>query len=198
MKRREFLGGATVAGFSGITGCSILGPEMEFQNFIVPDPRAVSVNQDGNEYNGTIDNRGDEGSVRVELWHFKDSDVPSPKRPSIFLPAKPSQNRDFALARNSFFRSDERREVALLNDGAPNDWDEFGIIPWPSSYGAVFKNTGGSGRVKATFKYIDSTNLDVQTPQEKVESVGSDQTLEVIFQVIVPPGVEYEIIAEPA
>ena len=51
VRRREFITGATTVGGTVLAGCAGLNePEMEFQNFVVPDPNVVSVNEEDREY----------------------------------------------------------------------------------------------------------------------------------------------------
>lgn len=201
MKRRDFLQTLSVGSLVGVAGCASSGPNLEFRNYVIPDPRVVSVDQNDEEYFGIIQNRGDEGSIRIELWYFENSRVPNPETAFLFQSvADQRSDQVFDLARSRFFSRDERREVQILAEsGPPTQWDsfEFGIIPWTASYGAVFNNTGGSGEVEMRFEYTDTLGYNVQQPSNQLQSVGSDGTVEAAFGVVVPPGVEYEIVAEP-
>lgn len=196
MNRRAFLAGITAACIGSGAGCLRSGPDMEFERFVVPDPVVTEVESSGSEYSGTIHNRRGEGNLRVELWHYRDSRTPDPSVPAPFQDEQqPGQH--FNVARTHFFSEGERREVSITTDDVPSDTREFGIVPWAASHGAIFNNNGGSGEVEVTFEYRETRGYDVEQPSEIVETVGSDQTLEVVFDVVVPPQVEYEITADP-
>lgn len=201
MKRRDFIVGTAAASAVGISGCAgSTNPEMEFGQFVVPDPRATSLDTNGDEYFATIQNIGDDGSVRIELWYYQDSDVPNPSAASMYTPNPAAmEGRHFDLARTLYFDAEERREISILaDDGQPfsTESSEFGIMPWPASHGAVFENTGSAGEIEFRFQYRDTQRTSIEEPTPKLETVGSDTTIEVIFDTVVPPGAEYEIYAE--
>lgn len=200
MKRREYLIGAGTAGLGGIAGCSgQISPDMEFQNFIVPDPESVSADTKDEKYFTTIQNTGGSGDIRVELWFFKDSEVPNPSAPAIYQNTKNS-DRYFDIARTRYFNEEERRELTIERSDNPpiqSEDREFGMIPWPASHGAVYKNTGSSGEVEFRFEYKDTRGYDTEQPSNKLRTVGEGENIEVVFDIVVPPGAEYEIVAEP-
>lgn len=204
MQRREFLAGATAAGVSSITGCiGSLGesdPDLEFQHFIVPDPTVASVDSTDDEYSATIQNRGEGGNVRVELWYYRDSEVPNPSAPSIYQ-EDDHEGRHFDLARSRYFNGDERRDVSITGDGqqfSRAESPEFSMNPWPAAHGASFENTGGSGEVEFRFEYRDTGGYTAEEPSNQIETMGSDETLEIMFSTVIPPGAEYEILADQA
>lgn len=202
MRRRIFLASIGAAGVGSVSGCAgLINPDMEFQSFMVPDPTGVSAEAHDNSYSAIIHNRGDSGGIRLELWRFKNSNTPNPDAASIYeLDAIEQLDRKFDRAVTTFFSSGERREVTIASETEPPQvWDspEFGILPWPASHGAVFKNTGRAGNIEFKFKYIDTRGYSVSTPPPQVESVGSDKTIEIVFDTVIPPRAEYEIVAEP-
>ena len=196
MERREYLTGLGAISIGGIAGCiGSSSPEMEFQSFIVPDPVGVSIDRTGGVFTGNVHNRRDGGIVRVELWFFRDQNVPNPEVPSQFANG---EGRQFEIARSRFLAADERGEIEFnAQNSLPEQW-EYGIMAWPASHGAVFKNTGEAGEVEIKFKFRDTRGYDLQEPSTKLEGVGGGGTIEPVFDVVVPPRVEYEIIAEPA
>lgn len=187
-------------GVGSLPGCSGPSePQMEFQRFVVPDPNVVTVDTEGDEYFATIQNRGESGNIRVELWYFRDSDTPSPSAPSIYQ-NNTHEGRHFDLARGGYFSAGERREVSIIGSEDSPTWEgsrEFGMFPWPASHGAVFENSGDAGEVEFRFEYRDTGQYDPAEPANKLDTVSSDSTIEVVFDTVVPPSAEYEIIAEP-
>lgn len=198
MRRRRFLATIGVGSIGTIAGCISNEPEMNFQNFVVPDPVVVSVDNFENTYYGTIENRRGDGNVKAELWYFNDPNVPDPDVPASFY-TDISQSKEFDIARTSYFSQNERREVTITTNNQPTQWSswEFGILPWPASHGAVFTNEGQTGEIEVRFEFRDTLGYDVVEPPAKIESVGADESIEVSFNVVVPPRVEYEIVAEP-
>jgi len=80
-----------------------------------------------------------------------------------------------------------------------NRWDgEFGIIPFVESYGAIFENQGESGEIEFTFEIAEDTDYDINSPPRQIEFVESGEQVEVMFNILLPEGVEYEIIGESA
>lgn len=201
MKRRKFISGVVGGGMAGLVGC--LGavdssPEPEFQEFIVPDPRGVQINREENEYTGTIHNRRGEGEVVIELWYLRDSTVPEPDVQHDYQ-LSPVSGREFVTARSEYFTKDERRDVSIkASNDMPDDWSYYGMYPWAAEHGALFKNTGGTGEVEARLEFRDTQGFNLDTPTPVLDSVSSDETLHVSFHILIPPQVEYEIVAEPA
>lgn len=200
LQRREILSGVTAASIGGMAGCvGSSKPEMEFEKFIVPDPRATSATVDESEYSGTIHNSREKGNIRVELWYFRDQTVPNPRVPYPFQET-PNLNRSFDVGRSFYFSEDERREISIAATNKQHpQWDqiEFGIIPFPASHGAIFKNTGSAGEIELRLEYRDTQGYDVEEPPRKLETVGEDNEIEASFEVLIPTDVEYEIVAEP-
>ncbi|MFP9193198.1 hypothetical protein ACLI4Q_16310 [Natrialbaceae archaeon A-CW1-1] len=194
MDRREFLTGAGAVSIGGIAGCSgSSSPEMEFQSFIVPDPVGMSIDRTDRVFTSEIHNRGELGIVRLELWFFRDQNVPDPEVPSQFANG---EGRQFETARSQYIGTDRREEIELTaQNSLPEQW-EYGIMAWPASHGAAFKNTGGTGVVEVKFKFRDTKGYDLQEPPTKREEAISGETIHFGFRVVVPPRVEYEIIVE--
>lgn len=200
MRRRAFLIGAICGGIGSVAGCSGLGqPAMEFRTFVVSDPVPVSADNVENEYVGTTHNRGDHGTVRVELWFFGDSAVSNPEAAAMYVTDDRS-DRHFDLARSRWFDAAERREVSILGDTdppMPPESREFGLMPWPASHGAIFENTGETGEVEFRLEYRDARGYDPEEPPTQLETVGGGEPIEIQFETVTPPGAEYEILAEP-
>lgn len=199
-RRRQFLLGLTTAGVSGIAGCAAaLEPEMEFKSFLVPKPNPVSIDADGNEYATTIHNSGDRGSIRTELWYLRDQTVSTPNVPHKFQDDY-SAGREFDVGRSFYFSSGERREVSFGATKEQPTWSQgdYGITVFPASHGAVFENTGSAGEIEARLEYRNTQGYDVEVPSKKLESVGEGERIEFTFDVLIPKGVEYEIVAEQA
>lgn len=199
MQRREFLVGVTASSIGTIAGCAgITSPDIERIRTVYPEPYAVSVDTEGTEYFGTIHNRGNDGNVRLELWFFQDQSVPSPDESHLFNTSD-RNDRVFDIARNSFFSENERREITINATQQQPEWDqrEFAILPIPASYGGKFKNTGSSGEVEMRLEIEDTMEHELEEPSRKLQTVGSDEEFEAIFNIVMPAGVEYEIIAEP-
>ena len=155
--------------------------------------------QERREYFVTIQNSRGSGQIRVELWYFQDSNVPDPSAASIYL-ENSREGRQFDLDRSFYFNSEERREESIIgSENAPeqSEFPEYALMVWPASHGAVFENTGESGEVEFRFEYRDTAGYDPVEPADKLEAVGSDSTIEVVFETVVPPRSEYEILAEP-
>lgn len=199
MRRREYLAGATTASVGLLSGCAgLTEPQMEFRRFVVPDPNVVNIDVDGDEYFSTIHNRGKSGNIRSELWYFRDSNS-TLSAPSIYQ-ADISGGRHFDSAISSYFSADERRKVSIIgSDNAPSqsEFPDFNIISWPASHGAVFENSGDTGEVEFKFKYRTTGIYNAVEPANKLDTVSSNSTIEIIFDTVVPPGAEYEIVAEP-
>jgi hypothetical protein len=43
----------------------------------------------------------------------------------------------------------------------------------------------------------DTMEYELEEPSRKLQTVGSEEEFEAIFNIVMPAGVEYEIIAEP-
>ncbi|MDS0257812.1 hypothetical protein NDI56_00155 [Haloarcula sp. S1CR25-12] len=200
MKRREFIVGGTTAGISGIAGCSDSAtPVMEFQNFVVPDPRMVSQDADGEEYVATIQNTRDGGEIAVELWYYRSPDTPRPGAAATYLNGE-YQDRHFESAKARYFAGGERRDIAVTGDDHPlmeSDSFDYGFALWPASHGAVFENTGGSGEIEFRFEYQDTQGYNPREPPNKLDSVGRGKTIEIVFNTVIPPLAKYDIVAEP-
>lgn len=202
MKRREFLAAAATTSVVSLAGCSgSTGPQMEVQRLTYPEPAMVSVDVDDNdtEHFATIQNQGDSGNIRLELWYMRDTSTPTPSAPSIYLDDT-DEGQYFDLARTFFFDSGERREESIFasSDAPPfEEFPDYYMIPWAGSYGAVFENTGDTGEVEFSFEYRDSMGYEPTKPDDQMTTVGSDSTVEVVFDTVAPPQAEYEIIADP-
>lgn len=200
MRRREFITGATTVGGTVLAGCAGLNePKMEFQQFVVPDPNVVTVDEVDHEYFITIHNSGGSGHLNVELWYYQDSNTPDPPAASRYQ-YNTHDGRYFDLDRTFYFSSGERREESIVgsdNAPPPSEFPEYSMMVWPATYGAVFENTGATGEVEFRFEYRDTAGYFPEKPANKLEAVASDSTIEVVFDTIAPPYSEYEILAEP-
>jgi len=200
MKRREFIVGGTTAGIGGIAGCSAsANPNMEFQHFVVPDPRLVSQDTDGDAYVATIQNTGDGGEIATELWYYRSPDIPGPAAAAPYLNGEYA-DRHFVSGKSRYFDGGERRDMAITGDDHPltrSDSFDYGFSLWPASHGAVFRNTGGGGKIEFRFEYTDTQGYNPSPPPDKLDSVGNDETIEIVFNTVIPPLAEYDIVAEP-
>ncbi|TYL37586.1 hypothetical protein CV102_16635 [Natronococcus pandeyae] len=136
----------------------------------------------------------------LELHYFRDQNVPQPEVANQFEDAN-YDDRTFDVARSFFFSEDERREVSFApTREPPEEWEmpEYGISPFPASYGVIIENSGSSGQFEIELTYKDTLGYDLEEPSSKLESVDSDEQVEVLFDVMIPGDVEYEIFAEPA
>jgi len=172
---------------------------MEFQRFVVPDPQLVSEDTDGDEYVATIQNTRDGGEIAAELWYYRSSETQRPGAAAMYLDGE-YQDRHFETVNSRYFAGGERRELALTGTDHPlieSDSFDFGFSTWPASHGAVFENTGGSGEIEFRFEYQETRGYTPREPPNKMESLGDGETIEVVFNTVIPPLAEYDVVAEP-
>jgi len=200
MKRRDFLVGGATVGISGIGGCAdAAAANMEFQHFVVPDPRVVSQDADGDEYVATIQNTRDAGEIAVELWYYRSPEIPIPGAAAMYLNGE-YEDRHFESGKSRYFDDGERRDIAVTGDDHPlmeSDSFDYSFATWPASHGAVFENTGGKGDIEFRFEYQDKRGYNPSVPANKQQTVGDGETVEVVFTTVIPPLAEYDIVAQP-
>ncbi|WP_254862183.1 hypothetical protein [Halovivax gelatinilyticus] len=200
MRRRSVLATTATVGLCSIAGCAGLltdDVDLEFRRMTHPEPHVIDVETTDREYHATVNNRGDAGRIRAELWFFRDSTVPDPEVSSLF-DASDIPGRTFDRADEFFFDDGERRSVTVISSDQTPEWDdrEFGIYPVPATYGAIFTNSGATGDVEFSLSYVDPEPYSLTEPPVQRQTVGADQDVEVTFDVVIPSGVEYEIVAE--
>lgn len=202
MHRRKLLAGTGTTLATALGGClsnsNTGSPVPEIRSLLEPAPEVVSVDAKGaEEYTATVDNGGDRGSIRLELYFLREPSTELPPNPAPFASAD-SPAWAFDGARTVGFDESEQREASIAaTDQRPSDWSEFVVRAFPASYGCVVENTGDTGEISVTLRFPDGPVPAVDTPPPTQESVEAGETAAVTFDLLVPVGESYEFVAEP-
>lgn len=203
MHRRRLLAGTGATLATALGGCLSSsdnnGPVPEIRSLLEPAPEVVSVDREGSgEYAATVDNGGDRGSIRLELYFLREPSVDIPPNPAPFVSAD-SQAWAFDGARTVDFDESEQREASVAaTDQRPSEWSEFVVRAFPASYGCVVENSGDAGEISVTLSFPDGPVPAVDAPPPRQESIGAGESATVAFDLLVPVGESYEFVAEPA
>lgn len=199
MHRRQALAGTGATIATALAGCLDSGPNPGVPELLEPEPSVVSVRaRGGGEFSATVDNTGDAGNIRLELYYLSDNTVDLPSNPAPFVQAD-SPEWIFDRANTTAFDSGQQREASLTaTEQRPADWPDFIIRAFPASYGCLVENSGDAGDITVRLELVEDPIPAVEVPDPRQVSLDGGQSTEVTFDVLLPPRAEYEITAEPA
>lgn len=197
MRRRKFIGAVGAASSIGLAGCLGDEPELRIPEFRQPaiEPQQQHVEVLNGLYSYTIMNEGDDGNIRSELFFFEDSSTPDPTDSALYG-GDEHPGITFDSSTEFFLASGETHTIEM-EARELQDEEEVGIVSFPATRGAVIDNTGGSGEIEVHLEIQDSGDLEVEDPEPKSKSIGSNEELLVEFNVVVPQRARYEVYAEP-
>lgn len=198
MRRRTFLGAVGCASIVSLAGCTeAFEDQMELRvtSFIEPELYKQDEDLVGNRYSYTVENRGETGEVRVEYYYFQNADTPNPDGLAAF---GGDEHPEVTLdsAETVTMESGEIRTFEMTMD-EDDSRDQMGIFAHPASLGGVVENNAdGSGEIEVHLE-IDSREHDVEDPDPIETSIGSQDEVRVIFNILILYGAAYEIFPEP-
>lgn len=151
------------------------------------------IDTDGSEYTATITNDGHAGNIRAELFFLADAGTPNPAESEEYGGAEPL-GITFAGATEETFDEDETQTLTIAPDDVEQG-EEYGIQPFPATFGGIIENEGGSGDVEVFFS-VDETDHEFVEPDPKTVSLESDEVREVAFDVVIPMDAAFEVAVE--
>lgn len=222
MKRRRFLQSAAASSLAGLAGCTAFenldddsqsdaqqpnsndenpdsgldlggsSPEVQLTRTLEAIPRLVSSNENGSTFTVTVQNTGYEGNIAIGFFWQMERNAIEPTRVNALNP----EGYQSVRTRQVFFSSGERRTIEFTAL-PPSDAIGYYFNTQSATYGARVRNTGSAGRVRVVFDYLSSP-LGLENTEEKTIYLNEGETRPVVFNVLVEPGSEWEIRAEPA
>lgn len=178
----------------GLTaGCSTVdklsgGPNFELVGTVSSEAQTISIdNPSSNRFTFTIQNTGDAGNVTVALFWQMRENATEPETVGFSL-----DSNGFVRERTQevYFEEDERRTISM-NATPPSDAVGYYFGGQPSTYGARVRNEGSGGEISLRMDYV--SNVGVQASESKSKYVESDSLKEILFNVMVKPGADWEI-----
>lgn len=199
MHRRQLLAGAGATLATALAGCLDDGPNPEILELLEPAPDVTAVeSNEGGEFSATVENTGDDGDIRLELYFLQDRSVQLPPDPAPFVAAD-SEEWAFDGARTVSLAAGQGREESIAaTDEDPSDWPEFVLRAFPASYGCLVENTGDSGEIAVSFELVDGPVSGVEVPSPREVAIDSGNSATVTFDLLIPAGERFEMVAEPA